>query len=148
MTTINLYNYDGHPDTINKTLGDAVALEGDLRKDFDVTAPMVTIRATSRPTYNYCQIPSMGRYYFVDGVSFVGNNSYTMRLRVDVLKTYEGAILEAMGTVSETDTPNPHISSRESVYNRVPNFEKVEFPNKGLLNEGGSIIMVTIKGNN
>lgn len=147
MTTINFYSYNGHPNTVNKQLGDFTAIEGDLRQTFDVLRPTVTLRKQPRPTFNYCYIPDLGRYYFVDSVSFEGNNSYKLSLRVDVLKTYESEILAATGRTSEADNPNPYISNRETVYKRTPNFEKVPFANTGLLNETGGIIMVTLKGN-
>lgn len=82
----------------------------------------------------------------MERVSFEGNNAYELALRIDVLKTYESEILAATGRVSESDTPNPYISNRETVYNRTPNFEKVPFTETGLLNENGGIIMVTLKG--
>ena len=147
MTTINFYSYNGHPNTVNKQLGTFTAIEGDLRQTFDVLRPTVTLRKQPRPTFNYCYIPDLGRYYFVDRVSFEGNNSYELSLRIDVLKTYESEILAATGRVSESDNPDPYISNRETVYNRTPNFEKVPFANTGLLNETGGIIMVTLKGN-
>lgn len=147
MTTINFYSYNGHPNTVNKQLGDFTAIDGDLRQTFDVLRPTVTLRKQPRPTFNYCYIPDLGRYYFVDRVSFEGNNAYELTLRVDVLKTYESEILAATGRVSESDNPDPYISNRETVYKRTPNFEKVPFANTGLLNETGGIIMVTLKGN-
>lgn len=147
MTTIKFYSYNGHPNTVNKQLGEFTAIEGDLRQTFDVLRPTVTLRKQPRPTFNYCYIPDLGRYYFVDRVSFEGNNAYELALRIDVLKTYESEILAATGRVSESDNPDPYISNRETVYNRTPNFEKVPFANTGLLNENGGIIMVTLKGN-
>lgn len=146
MTTINFYSYNGHPNTVNKQLGDFTAIDGDLRQTFDVLRPTVTIRKQPRPTFNYCYIPDLGRYYFVDRVSFEGNNTYELTLRVDVLKTYESEILSATGRVTESDNPDPYISNRESVYKRTPNFEKIGFPVTGLFDETGSIIMITIKG--
>ena len=146
MTTINFYNYNGHPNTINKQTGEFTAIEGDLRQTFDVLRPTVTLRKQPRPTFNYCHIPSLGRYYFVNRVSFEGNNTYEIDLRIDVLKTYETQILAATGRTSESDNPNPYISNRETVFKRQPNFEKVPFTNTGLLNETGGIIMVTLKG--
>lgn len=146
MTTINFYSYNGHPSTVNKQLGGFTAIAGDLRQTFDILRPTVTLRKKPLPTFNYCYIADLGRYYFVDRVSFEGNNTYVLTLRVDVLKTYETEILAATGRVSESDNPNPYISNRETVYKRNPNFEKVPFANTGLLNETGSIIMVTLKG--
>ena len=63
-------------------------------------------------------------------------------------KTYETEILQTNARVIETDNANPYISNRDNVYNRTPNFEKVEFPNKKLLDENGQIVMITLKGTN
>lgn len=146
MTTINFYSYNGHPNTVRKQLNEFVAIEGDLRQTFDVLHPTVVIRKQPRPTFNYCYIPSLGRYYFIERVSFEGNNAYKLSLSVDVLKTYESEILAATGRIAESEHPDPYISNRETVYKRTPNFEKVSFTETGLLNEDGSIIMVTLKG--
>lgn len=145
-TTIKFFSYSGHPNTVNKSLGDFKAIEGDLRQNFDMLHPYVILRTSLRPQYNYCYIPVLQRYYFVERISFEGNNTYKINLSVDVLKTYESDILSATGRVTESDTPNPYISTRETVFNRDPNFEKVNFSKTGLLNEEGSIIMLTLKG--
>lgn len=146
MTKVILYKYDGHPNTVNKVLPDGREFTGHLKQDFNVTRPYLNLRSDSLPTYNYCYIEALGRYYFIQSVTYLGNQTYELSLTVDVLKTYETEILAATGRVTETDTPDPYISNRETVYKRQPNFEKVAFANTGLLNETGSIIMVTLKG--
>ena len=146
MVTIQFYSYNGHPNKVNKQLDVSTSIKGDLRQTFDILHPDVILRTKPLPTFNYCYIPSLGRYYFVDRVSFEGNNAYRLSLRVDVLKTYESEILTATGRVRESDNPDPYISNRETVYKRTPNFEKVDFSKTGLLNENGGIIMITLKG--
>ena len=146
METITFYNYDGHPNTVNKVLIEPHEYNGNLRQTFDVTRPQLSISAPSRPTYNYCYIPSLGRYCFVTEIVYAGNRKYDISLQVDVLKTYESEIMDATATVQESDTPQPYVSTRQSVYDRRPNFEQIDFPTKGLFNDKGSIVMVTIKG--
>lgn len=147
MATIEFYKYNGHPNTINKTLGDATIIQGDIRHDMDVLHPLITLRVDARPTYNYCHIPTTGKYYFIDSIVFIGGKDYKLRLSVDVLKTYEQEITAATATVTERANPDKHISNRAGVYDIRPNFEKIDFPNKGLINLEGTVIMVTIKGN-
>lgn len=146
MTKVILYNYDGHPNTVNKVLGEGREFTGHLKQDFDVTRPYLNLRSGSLPTYNYCYIEALGRYYFIQSVTYLGNQTYELSLSVDVLKTYEDAIMEGTATLGESSESDPYVSNRASVYDERPQFEQVEFPNKGLYDENGSIILVTIKG--
>lgn len=146
MITINFYNYDGHPNTVNKELGTPTAIDGNLRQDFDILRPVLILKKSPLPDFNYCYVSALGRYYFIDRVTYVGNNQYEITLRVDVLKTYATQILAATATATRRADADKHISSRADVYDRQPHFERLEFPNSGLLDENGTIIMVTIKG--
>ena len=148
MITINLYKYSGHRDTINKQLGDAVAIAGLLRDMSDILNLSVIIRGSTPIIANYAEIPAFGRFYFVDSVTVLAADKTELRLRCDVLKTYENDILNTTATAIESDNPNPYISTRQAVYEMTPNFERRNFPVTGLFNDEGSIIMVTIKGEN
>lgn len=148
METIHFYNYNGDNKVINKNLSSPTDLDCTLWKTFDVLHPVLIVKIQKTPTFNYCKIDSLTRFYSVDRVKFIGNFTYEIFLSVDVLKSYETEILQAKARVNETDKANPYISNRESVFNRTPNFEKVEFPNKNLLDENGQIVMVTLKGTN
>lgn len=133
--------------TINKKLGNFVSMNGDFRGVFNTFRPSITIRVREVPTYNYCFIPDLNRYYFIDSVTFLGNSTYELSLKVDVLKSYETVILQSSGTVTNSDKPDKYISNRNSVYSKKPNFIKLDFPNKKLFNDDGKIIMITLKGN-
>lgn len=146
MLTLELYDYAGHPDTVNKTLGDSETLQGVLRDNFNLINPVITLRQTPPTAFNYVFIPSFSRFYFVDSVNVLNSDKIEIRLTLDVLKTYEAQILEATATVGESDNPDKYVSNRSAVYNVKPNFSKVEFPNTGLFDSEGKIIMVTIKG--
>lgn len=147
MVKAIFYRYVGHPDTINKTLTDGVEVLGQMREPFNVMNPRLTVRQSGNlQRFNYVHIPDFNRFYFVETVTQTDNDRVIVNLSVDVLKSYETEILDAMATLTESDNPNPHISNRQTVYNMQPNFEKVDFPNKGLLSGEGKIIMVTIKG--
>ena len=146
MVTIEFFTYTGHADTVNKQLSDGVSVSGLLRSSFDILTPILTVRSNTNITANYCYIPLLGRYYFIGGIQIESSDTYEIRLSVDVLKTYETEILNATGTATERDGANPYSSNRNGVHDVRPQFEKVAFPNTGLLSEQGSIIMVTLKG--
>lgn len=143
---IKFYQYAGHPDTVNKVLENPTTISGVLRQPFNTLNPVFTIRKTEFFAFNYAYIPATNRYYFVDGVNVLQSDKVEIYLRLDVLKTYETQILSATATVEQSDNPDPYISTRDTVTTRKPQFEKVEFENKGLLNPDGTVIMVTIKG--
>lgn len=147
MEVIKLYQYNGDTRTINKTLPVPVELQGQIRNSFDLLTPVVSLKYKDGFKYNYCFIPVLGRYYFIENVTATGGNGYELSLSCDVLKTYENEIFAATATATESDKPNKHISTRTTVYDRTPNYEKINFPQKGLFNKEGSIIMITIKGN-
>ena len=146
MLEIQLYNYTGHPDTVNKVLQNPVKLTGAFQNIANMVYPVFTVRTSTPITANYAYIPEFGRYYFIDDIRVITGDKTEIRLSVDVLKTYETEVLTAVGTLNESDTPNPFASNRNNVYNVKPKFQKIDFPNTGLFNADGVIIMVTIKG--
>lgn len=147
MSKIQLYKYDGMNNTVNKKLGSFISMNGDFRGVFNTFRPSITIRVKEVPTYNYCFIPDLNRYYFIDNVTFLGNSAYELSLKVDVLKSNESIILNAKAKSVINDDADPFISNRNSVYSRKPNFIKLDFPNTKLFNDEGNIIMITLKGN-
>lgn len=68
-------------------------------------------------------------------------------MKVDVLFTYKDKILASSGILTQGENVNKYLSNRANVVDVRPNVRKLDFPNKELLNETGSIVMVTIKGN-
>lgn len=145
---VRLYNYDGHRNTVNKKFDYIKEIDGAILEEANILYPVLTIRLPYVPTFdfNYCEIPMLWRYYFIDSITFLSREKARLKLSIDVLKSYENKILEASATVKQTDNPDKYSSNREIIYNRKPNFEKIEFPNKNLFNDTGTMIMVTIKG--
>ena len=146
MITVTLYQYNGNKNTIKKKLSNGIDCLGAIREQTNVLNPVITIRVNDIVNVNYCYIPTLKRYYFIDSITYLSSDKATLKLSVDVLKSYESEILQATATVTQTDTPDKYSSNRETVYNRKPNFEKIEFPNKNLFNDTGTMIMITLKG--
>lgn len=150
MITVTLYQYNGNRNTVNKELDDGVEFSGEIFEESNVLYPLLTIRTSDYYSFdinfNYCYIPVLHRYYFIDSITLLSRDKARLKLSVDVLKSYEYEILHASATVKQTDEPDKYSSNREIIYNRKPNFEKIEFPNKNLFNDTGTMIMVTIKG--
>ena len=146
MVKIKTYIFNGKPNEVNKTLQENAEYTGVLNATFNVLTPVVRFRTRTPVAFNYVYIESLNRYYFVKEISQDGDLC-TIRLKVDVLFTYKDKILASSGTLSQGENVNKYLSNRANVVDVRPNVRKLDFPNKELLNETGSIIMVTIKGN-
>lgn len=146
MIKIKTFVYDGKPNKVNKTLQANKEYTGVLNATFNVLSPVVRFRTRTPVTFNYVYIESLNRYYFVSEKRQDGDIC-TVHLRVDVLFTYKDIILNSSATLTKSENGNKYLSNRSNVVDVRPNIRKLDFPNKGLLNETGNIIMVTIKGN-
>lgn len=146
MIKIKTFIYDGKPNALNKTLQENEEYTGVLNATFNVLTPVVRFRTRTPVSFNYVYIESLNRYYFVSELTQDGDIC-TIRLHVDVLQTYKEKILASSATLTKGENVNKYLSNRSNVVDVRPQFRKLDFPNKELINETGSIIMVTIKGN-
>ena len=146
MIKIKTFIFNGKPNEVNKTLQENAEYTGELTATFNVLMPVIRFRSRTPVAFNYVYIESLNRYYFVSEKQQDGDIC-TVRLRVDVLFTYKDIILNSTATLTKSENGNKYLSNRSNVFDVRPNIQKVDFPNKNLLNSEGQIIMVTIKGN-
>ena len=146
MIKIKTFIFNGKPNEVNKTLQENAEYTGELTATFNVLTPVIRFRSRTPVAFNYVYIESLNRYYFVSEKQQDGDIC-TVRLSVDVLFTYKDIILNSTATLTKSENGNKYLSNRSNVVDVRPNIRKLNFPNNGLLNETGSIIMVTIKGN-
>lgn len=146
MIKIKTFVYDGEPNRVNKTLQENEEYTGVLNVTFNVLTPVVRFRTRTPVSFNYVYIESLHRYYFVSELTQDGDIC-TVHLRVDVLVSYKDKILATSATLVKGNNVNKFISNRNSVYDVRPKTKKINFPNTGLLNETGTVVMVTLKGN-
>lgn len=146
MIKIKTFNFDGKPNEVNKTLQENEEYTGVLNSTVNILEPVIRFRSNNVVTFNYVYIESLNRYYFVSEIRQDGDIC-AVRLRVDVLFTYKDIILNSTATLTKSENGNKYLSNRSNVVDVRPNVRKLDFPNKELLNETGSIVMVTIKGN-
>lgn len=146
MIKIKTFIYDGKPNAVNKTLQANEEYTGVLNATFNVLTPVVRFRTRTPVSFNYVYIESLNRYYFVSELNQDGDIC-TVRLRVDVLQTYKEKILASSATLTKGNNINKFVSNRTNIYDVRPKTKKINFPNTGLLNESGTVIMITLKGN-
>lgn len=146
MIKIKTFVYDGEPNRVNKILQENEEYTGVLHVPFNVLTPVVRFRTRTPVSFNYVYIESLHRYYFVSELTQDGDIC-TVRLRVDVLMSYKDKILVTSAMLVKGNDVNKFISNRNNVYDVRPKTKKINFPNMGLLNETGTVVMITLKGN-
>lgn len=91
-----LYRTESGANVINKTLEDAVNIEITVRNDFDIINPQLKlskIDGVNFQNYNYCHIPELNRYYFINSVLAVNAEIFNFECECDVLESYKDDIL-------------------------------------------------------
>lgn len=147
MISLNLYKYSGKPNVINKTLTNETIVNGLLYETFDIYKPTVTIRHLPNiDFYNYVFLPIFSRFYFIDDTIIESNTKTVLKLKLDVLKTYQSNLFAAVGTVTNRENANKFISDRQKIYDIRPQRELINF---SVINPlyNADIVMITLKGN-
>ena len=91
--------------TFATTQGVDITLSGDFREGQSILSPEFTIESsTNLSGYNYCEIATFGRSYFMK-VTAVQKNIWKLSLDVDVLSSYAAGIKNCDAFVKRTEAP-------------------------------------------
>lgn len=90
--TINLYINTTPPNMVNKVPTNVGSIEGVLRSPTSIIDPVIIIEKESPTGFNYIQIPSFNRYYYVNGIVSQNNGLVAISCHVDVLMSYANQI--------------------------------------------------------
>ena len=130
---INFYNNLSKKNVVNKSLSEILlTLSIIIKKDtFNTSSPTLFI-TTNTEIYldsigNYCYIPDINRYYFIENVEMVNNKIMKLQLDTDYLKTFKTAILNGSGLVKASKNIN-NFSSDYDVLDTVQE-KNIIFPN-------------------
>lgn len=143
---IELYNNTQDKRTVDKTLSSVGSVEGALFSGVGSKQIVLLINQPHLPNFNYVYLSSTGRYYYVDNIEYT-HKGLEVTCTVDVLMTYKEQIKQLQATLVYSENASPLISNHETVYNTTPLLEQIKFPNT-VFEENGTIVMVTLKGNN
>lgn len=83
------------PNVLHKTLVNYEQLEGSLKDNTDLLNPVILVKHNGIPTTNYCFIPDLGRYYFINDITVKNNEMFYLHCNVDVLQSFKNDILNA-----------------------------------------------------
>lgn len=143
MTDILFYNYNGRRNQLNKSFGQANVLHCTFNLEYNLINPTLKIGTTEKFTYNYCYIPDLQRYYFIDRAILRRNAFYELYLTLDVLQTYMQSILQMTGTVTYTNNLNALYYANTEIPTTIkPTIKKYEFENK-FNKDGVNVLLAT-----
>lgn len=97
----NFYSISDDRNKINKTLGTPTTKTITFLDSVDLLHPIIKLSAFPAEK-NYCYIPALNRYYFIDSVEIVRNGLFVVRLSIDVLYTYKTQIETSTTDIVET----------------------------------------------
>ena len=140
---INLYNNESAPNVINKSITLIATLEGALRGETNLVAPIVRIVSDGFPAFNYAHIPAYGRYYYLRDIQTVRTGVYDISLKSDPLKSFD--LNDIIGVVTEAqNVGNKYLEHRHFVRSVKTKTNVVAF-SSGLL-DSGEYILITAGG--
>lgn len=126
MSKITLYYTPSVDNVLNKDLTNGFEVQGSFKDEVDVMFPNISINeAINLENYNYLYIPSLERYYYIEGYVKFSKSVTNIQCRCDVLYTYKDLILGSSGELS-----GQTFISRTTLYSNV-------------FTESGEIVVVT-----
>lgn len=142
MFEVKLYNNNSDINVVDKILINETIFNCVTRQSLNILSPEIILEGQNISNFNYAFIPFLRRYYYITDISMFKVNVYTLRLHVDVLKTYSADIRNSKGVVIKQIEHNPYygeyeIESRKEI-------ERLDFENP--FDKNGTIIMVALKG--
>ena len=141
---MNIYFYktSSESNRLEKVLENTTILTGSLKSDFDLINPVTQV-TTNILDFNYCYIPFLKRYYFIDKIEIARTNLYTLYLKLDVLQTYKEQIKELKVVLSGSQG-NPYYRNYIDGVDVRTDYETLMFENN--FEENGEIILVALYG--
>ena len=138
------YKYNGIKNKINKTLSSGLTVNDVItQNDFDITNFDLLIKNSSfNIEYNYCFIPNLNRYYFIENIEKMNGSIYKIRITVDVLKSFSTQIENINAIITKSENPDDNFVDCEKSENYTS--EVINLTDN--FNHSGNLILVTSLG--
>lgn len=100
---IIFYQNTSKKNVINKIINNELSLECFIKDYNNILNPQIRINYNiDNFNYNFCYIPKLKRYYFIDNITIERNNLINLTLSIDILMTYKEVILNSSGIVKRS----------------------------------------------
>lgn len=116
---VKIYNNKSNKNIVNKKIEFLQEISFDFKDDSDITNPILILQSYKKG--NYCFIPDLNRYYYIDRIDLMNGGLYKLYLEIDVLMSYKDEIIGAEWY--STNGVNVTISN-EIDYNSLVDYEQ------------------------
>lgn len=142
--TVIFYTYNGIKNKINKILSSGLTVNDIIiQNDFDITDFDLLIKNINfNIEYNYCFIPDLDRYYFIESIEKMNGSIYKIRIKVDVLKSFSSQIENINAIITKSENPDNNFVDCE----KSETFESEIINLTDNFNHSGNLILVTSLG--
>ena len=141
---MNIYFYSTKSENnrLEKVLENETLLSGTMKNSIDLINPVLQV-CNNLMQFNYCYIPSLSRYYFIDKVEITRTHLYTLYLKIDVLQTYKEQI-KNLKVVLSASKSNPYYKNYIDSVDVRTDFTTHQFENN--FEENGEVILIALYG--
>lgn len=84
---VKIYHNKSNNNVINKKIEEIQEISFNFKDNSDITNPILILQ--SYKTGNYCYIPDLKRYYYIDRIELMSGGFYKLYLEIDVLMSYK-----------------------------------------------------------
>ena len=139
---INFYKNKSDSNVVGKTLDSLKTVNGTIKSNFDILSPYVEV-SFNPIEYNYCYIPALKRYYFINDYRVIRNALFGISLKIDVLETYKTQI--KAGTADLVSSGEASYSSNSDYVTDVRNvIKKIDF--NYTFKKSNDMVLITLVG--
>ena len=127
---------------LNKTLLNGVSVQNVTLKNNDNKLSKLSIVLNADIVgKNYCYIPILQKYYFIDNVSIISNTLKRYDLNIDVLMSYKSTILNAELNIIQCESNYINEDKADIEKSDYFNFRKIDIEND-FFNQSTNILVV------
>lgn len=90
---LKIYNNKSNKNIVNKKIEEIQEISFNFKDYSDITNPILILQTYK--TGNYCYIPDLKRYYYIDRIELMKGGFYRLYLEIDVLMSYKEEIINA-----------------------------------------------------
>lgn len=115
---VKIYHNKSNNNVVNKKIEEIQEISFIFKDNSDITNPILILQ--SYTTGNYCYIPDLKRYYYINNIELMSGGFYKLYLVIDVLMSYKNDLITGEWYSDGTNV----IINNEIDYNSLVDYEQ------------------------